>query len=236
MDAFIIMIRNVLLFAALAIPGYLLVKCGMLKQEQSGVFSKILMYVGMPFLILKGTVNNLTLNRETLVQLLFVAGAGILYTLVMFLISKPLTAFEKNKKTSGMMRFCAVFSNNGFLGLPLAIAVFGGDSQVFVVLIILNIISNVLMFTLGSYLTSGDKNSMNIKKAILNPVLIAFLIGIVLNLLKVKDYVPELVTYSDHFNNIVTPISMTILGIKLASVKISTLLKRSNAIMCRYSS
>ena len=35
MDAFLIMVKNVILFAALAVPGYLLVKCKILKQEHS---------------------------------------------------------------------------------------------------------------------------------------------------------------------------------------------------------
>ena len=31
---------------------------------------------------------------------------------------------ETAKKQSGMMRFCEIFANNGFMGLPLALAVF----------------------------------------------------------------------------------------------------------------
>ncbi|MBE6691191.1 MAG: hypothetical protein E7590_07940 [Ruminococcaceae bacterium] len=223
MDAFLIMLRNVLLFVTLALPGYLLVRTGVMKQEQSGALSKLLMYVGMPFLILSGTVNNLTFNKETLLTVGLVALVGIAYTFAMFFASHPLTVAEKEEKAKGMMRFCAVFSNNGFLGIPLAIAVFGQSSPVFTVLIILNIITNVLMYTLGAYLVSGDKNSISLKKAFLNPVLIAFLAGIALNLLKVKEYVPEIVTYSTHFSNIVTPISMTILGMKLGAVNLQTL-------------
>ena len=223
MDAFLIMIRNVILFAALAVPGYLLVKCNMLRHEHSATLSKVLMYVGMPFLILSGTVNNLAVNGELLLRILVVALIGIAYTADIFLITKPLTALEREEKTRGMMRFCAVFSNNGFLGIPLAIAVFGRDSQIFTVLIVLNIITNVMMYTLGAYLVSGDKRSMGLKKAFLNPVLIAFVAGLALNLLKVKNYVPEIVTYSDHFSGIVTPISMTILGMKLATVKLQSL-------------
>lgn len=86
-------------------------------------------------------------------------------------------------------------------------------------LIILNIITNVLMFTLGVYLISGDKKLMSVKKALLNPVLIAFVIGIVLNLVKVTGWVPEIGTFAGHFSNIVTPISMTILGMKMAEIK-----------------
>lgn len=223
MDAFLIMVRNVILFAALAIPGYILVKTKILKQEHSSTLSKLLMYVGMPFLVISGTVNNLTINSELLLRILVVALIGIAYTLAIFLVSKPLSAMEKNDKTRGMLRFCTVFSNNGFLGIPLAIAVFGKDSQIFTALIILNIITNVMMYALGSNLISGDGKSAGIKKALFNPVLIAFVVGLGLNLLKIKSYIPEVVTYSDHFSGIVTPVSMTILGMKLATVKFSSL-------------
>lgn len=229
MAAFVVMMRNVIIFALLAVPGYLLVRLGVLKQEHSGSLSKILMYVGMPFLILSGTVNNLSIDHELLLQILLVALIGILYTLGMFLVSGPLTAIEKQEKARAMMRFCAVFSNNGFLGIPLAVAVFGRDSRIFTVLIVLNIITNVMMYTLGSYLISGDKRCIGIKKALFNPVLIAFLVGIVCNLLRVKAYVPEIITYSDHFSGIVTPISMTILGMKLAGVKLPALFTSSKS-------
>ena len=117
------------------------------------------------------------------------------------------------------------FSNNGFLGIPLAVAVFGAASPIMTVLVILNIITNVLMYTLGVYLVSGDKSKINLKKAFLNPVLIAFVIGVILNLTNVAAYVPEVLTFSNHFSGLVTPMSMTILGMKLAQIKFTSLFK-----------
>ena len=49
MDALFTMLKNVILFVALAVPGYLLVKGKLLNAAHSGVLSKLLMYVGMPF-------------------------------------------------------------------------------------------------------------------------------------------------------------------------------------------
>ena len=223
MDAFLIMVRNVILFAALALPGYVLVKGNILKQEHSAPLSKILMYVGMPFLVISGTVNNLTINKDFLLRMLVVALIGIGYTFAVFFSTRPLSAMEKEAKARGMMRFAMTFSNNGFLGIPLAIAVFGKASEIFTVLIILNIITNVMMYALGSYLVAADGRSAGIRKALFTPVLIAFVIGLVLNITNVKSYIPEIVTYSDHFCGIVTPVSMTILGMKLAAVKLSSL-------------
>ena len=225
MDALWIMLKNVIVFVALAVPGFILVKSKMLTQAQSGALSKLLMYVGMPFLILTNIVAKITFNKELLLMMGVVALIGGVYTFATFFLSKPITAMEKEEKTKGMMRFCSVFSNNGFLGIPLAMAVFGPGSKELMVVIILNIITNILMYTLGIYLVSGDKKAISFKKAFLNPVLIAFIIGVGLNLLKVKSYVPEVVDYSAHFSNLVTPISMIILGMKLGTVKFTALFK-----------
>ena len=225
MDALWIMLKNVIVFVALAVPGYILVKTKILKQEQSGALSKLLMYVGMPFLILTSTINNIVFDVSLLSTIGIVAAIGIAYTIITFFASKPLTQMEREEKTRGMLRFSAVFSNNGFLGIPLAMAVFGAGSNVLTVVIIINIITNIFMYTLGIYLISGDKSTVSWKKALLNPVLIAFIVGVALNLLKVKEYIPEISTFSTHFSNIVTPISMTILGMKMGGVKLLPLFR-----------
>ena len=59
----------------------------------------------------------------------------------------------------------------------------------------------------------------------MNPVLIAFVLGCICNLLKVAEYVPEVITFSDHFSSIVTPVSMTVIGMKLGAVPMKTLFK-----------
>ena len=222
MEEFIIMLRNVLMFVALAVPGFILVKARMLKPEQSGVLSKLLMYLALPFMIFSSVVKNLTFTGASLLTLGVVALVGIVVVLGMFFVSTPLIA-AKDKKVKGMMRFCAIFANNGFLGIPLAQAVFGGDSPVMIVLIVLNIINNVLMYTLGAYLTTGDKKNISVKKAFVNPVLVAFVLGCVCNLLGVAKAVPEVLKFSDHFSSIVTPISMTIIGMKLGAISFKTL-------------
>ena len=222
MDSFVIMLKNVLLFVLLALPGYIFVKTKILKKEASAPLSKVLTWAGMPFLILSGTLG-IQLNQSTLLSLGICAGFGIVFLLAQFFLTAPLTVMEKDVKTRGMMRFCQAFANNGFLGLPLAVAVFGGSSNVVVFLSVLNILTNIFMYTLGAYLVSGDKQAINLKKAFLNPVLIAFIIGIILNLINATDYVPEIMTYSNHLKGLVTPLSMFILGIKLAGVKFTSL-------------
>lgn len=223
MNTILIMFRNVLLFVALALPGYFLVKTKELKPESSGTLSKLLMYVGLPFLIFSGTVEKLTFSPAVVLTMIATAALSVALIVAMFFVSYPLSKMEKDAKKQGMLRFCAVFPNNGFLGIPLAMAVFGPDSPVMTLMIILNIITNILVYTLGVYLVSGDKSSMQLKKAFFNPVLIAFVCGIAVNLAGVSKAIPEISTFSSHFSNIVTPVSMTILGMKMGSVNLKAL-------------
>jgi len=223
METLLIMLKNVIIFVLLAVPGYLLVRGKRLDSKESGTLSKMLTNVGMPFLILSSTLK-LEFSGEFTRSIIFVGVVGVLFTVAMFLLSSFAVRGESDPKRRGMMRFCMVFANNGFIGIPLARAVFGDASDVMAYLIILNIITNVLMFTLGVYLISGDKNNIKVKKAVLNPVLIAFVIGIILNVAGVSRAVPELQTYATYFSNIVTPLSMVVLGMKLADVELGRLL------------
>jgi len=222
METLLIMLKNVIIFVLLAVPGYLLVRGNMLTQKESGTLSKLLTNVGMPFLILSSTLK-LEFSGEFTVSMIVIGLIGVLFTILMFICSELFVKGETDPKRKNMMRFCSVFANNGFIGIPLARAVFGEASAVMAYLIILNIITNVLMFTLGVYLISGDKSKINVKKAVLNPVLISFIIGVILNLIGIPKFIPEVQTYATYFSNIVTPLSMVILGMKLAGVKFSKL-------------
>ena len=225
MDAFLIMLKNVAIFVLLTIPGYLLVKTKTLKASDSGVLSTILTWLGMPFLILSGTLN-IDFSGDFVRSLLVVGVGGTLFNILMIFLSAWLAKTDDRKKR-GIMRFSMAYTNSGFLGIPLASAVFGNSSVIVIYIILLNIISNLFLFSVGVYLISGDKRHIQIKKALLNPVLVAFILGIVLNLSGAVKAVPEILTYSDYFKPIVTPIAMTVLGIKLGTVRFSSLFTRA---------
>lgn len=222
MDTLFIMLKNVIIFVLLAIPGYLLVKGKILKPQESGGLSKLLTNIGMPALVLSSTLT-LNFTPELTLSMVVIAVICIAFTVFSFVSTAWLCRSEKNQKTAAMMRFAITFVNSGFIGIPLATAVFGGDSPVMAYLIVSNIVMNVIMFTLGVYLISGDKNAISVKKAVLTPVVMAFLVGIVLNLLGVPKRIPELQTYATHFKGIVTPLSMVVLGMKLADVPMKKL-------------
>lgn len=224
MDELIIMLKNVVLFVALAIPGFLLVKGKILTPADCNPLSKILLHVAMPFLIFSSTLD-ITLTPQTAIDFAFAAAITLVGILGTYLLSVPLSKIEKTPRQRGVTRFSMVFPNNGFLGLPLASALFAQVMpNVVAYLVIINIMTNLMILILGSYTISGEKKYISFKGILTSPVLIAFCIGIVVNLTKVCDVVPEIKSYSGHLKNLVTPLSMTIIGMKFGQMSFKELL------------
>ena len=226
MSPFIIMLRNVLVFLALAVPGYMLVKLKILKEEDTSPISKVLVKIGLPSLIFANSLNMNIKGWEalTLVVVALVSLAIILITVfISTLVTKGFE--EKTRKTA---KYAMSFSNSGFLGIPLAEAVFGSASSVMGYLVVANVVCCVGLNTIGVYLFTGDKKYISIKKILLNPAFLAFFFGIVINLSGVLNYVNEITLIANHLKGLVTPISMMIVGIKLASIKPLNIFKSKN--------
>ena len=73
MAELIIMLKNVLVFVLLAIPGYVLVKTKLLKLEDSNVLSSLLLNIGMPFLVFQ-CVLEVELSNKNLISFLMLSG------------------------------------------------------------------------------------------------------------------------------------------------------------------
>lgn len=222
METLIVMLKNVLIFLLLAVPGYVLVKGKILGIKESETLSKLLTNLGMPFLVLSSTLK-LQFTGEFTKSIIVMAVLGALFLLLMFFASGWLARGVQDKKKCGVIRFCMMFVNNGFIGIPLVRAVFGEGSPLMAYLIVLNIVMNMFIFTVGIYLISGDRSTVNLKKAFLSPVFIAFLAGIALNLLGAGEKIPEIQNYATHLSGIVTPLAMLVLGMKMTQVPMKRL-------------
>ena len=216
------MLKNVLVFILLAVPGVIVVKSKMLKSEQSAALSKILLYVGAPFLVID-KMFDISFDSALLKVILVSLALGVAFFALCVFLSRFVTLRTEKGQAAGIMRFCMIFSNNGFLGFPLAAAVFPDKPLVMVSLVIFNIVCCVFMYTVGVVFVTGDKKAMNVKKAALNPILIAFIVGLLLSLANVDERLPEASIYVGHLSGLVTPLSMIILGMKLGEVRFKTL-------------
>ncbi len=216
MDAFIIMLRNVLVFLALAIPGYLLVKIKILKEEDTPPLSKVLVKVGLPALIFANSLS-MDLKGGAWITLGVVALVSLALILVTVLISALVTKGVKDERVRKTARYAMSFSNSGFLGIPLAEAVFG-SSPVIDYLVVANVVCCIGLNTIGVYLFTGDRKQISVKKILINPTFLAFVFGIIVNIIGITTYVPEIRLVANHIKGLVTPISMMIVGVKFATV------------------
>ena len=82
-----------------------------------------------------------------------------------------------------------------------------------------------MLFPLGTVLIKDDWKMFSLKHCFFNPVFIGIAIGVILNLIHIQNFFPELVIYPTVLSGLVTPISMIVLGMKLGETKISSMLK-----------
>ena len=128
------------------------------------------------------------------------------------------------ERRARVLRFSASFSNSLFMGLPIVIGVFGQTAAIYAA--IYSIWFNVFVWSVGCMFYTGDKRYISFKKMFLNPATIAAAIGIVLFLSGAEKYVPSVIGESfDMLSNLVAPLCMIVVGIRIAEVEVKTAFK-----------
>lgn len=222
MSDYIVMLKHIAVYIALTLPGFILVKTHIVKTERTGVLSKLLLYVAVPCLIGSSIVKYVPFDPEHIPLIATSALVGLIFSLIVYFVSKPLTRFEKGTK-EGMLRFCMCFGS--LLSIPLTVAIYGTSTVTMVVTVVCSV-KSMMLFPLGIALIRDDKREINVKHFFYNPVFIGIVMGVILNLIHIQNFFPELVIYPTVLGGLVTPISMLVLGMKLAEIDVGHLLKQ----------
>ena len=138
MDTFLPMLGIVLLFAALLIPGYILGKARAISDASALSFSNILMYVAMPFLVFSKLLE-IDLTTIGLTEILVSALLPIVLELLLLLVCR--LVFRGKASRSRASTFCSIFPNCGFLGIPLAAAMWPQKPEIVLYISIFNVVS-----------------------------------------------------------------------------------------------
>lgn len=105
--------------------------------------------------------------------------------------------------------YATTFTNAGFIGIPLVLAVLGYEGVFFVSAY--SIVTNILQRTYGIYILSGEKSLLSPRNALLNPATLGSIIGLIFYLLQIQ--LPTIL--SDPLFTIAdlnTPLAMILLG------------------------
>lgn len=124
-----------------------------------------------------------------------------------------------------VLQFAVVFSNCSFMCIPLLYAILGTDGVVFGSVYIA--IFNMIMWTYGVVLMTGQKSDINLRKALINPGTVSIMIALPLFLLQIR--LPELVlTAVQHLANLNTPVAMMIIGAQMASISLLSVFRKKS--------
>ena len=204
---------NTLLMLALCIPGFILAKIKMLDSKVIKPLSNLLLYVCVPFMILKSFLT-IEYQPQLLTNILLAFVFSFVSTLLIMLVA--FVVFN-NKKIVGqkIYQIACMFSNCGFFGLPFLAALFPGNEHVILYASMYIIVFNLATWTLGIFILTGDKKYISVKKALANPAIIFSAIGFVLFLCKINVPAP-VINFSNFWSTMTSPLSMTVVGIRLA--------------------
>ncbi|MCT4563073.1 MAG: AEC family transporter [Maledivibacter sp.] len=203
--------------------GFLLTKKGFLNKDTSKLFSKIVVNVSLPLMMIVNIP--MRFSKEKLFNSLNGIIVAFLSILIAFLIAVIIARiFKIDEEKRGIFYVMFAFSNSIFIGLPVNLSLFGEDSATYVFLFYLA--NTSLFWTLGVY--NIRKNGSNIDKAfskmdslrkIFSPPFLGFIIGILLVLVDIR--LPDFMINSFRYiGNLTTPLSMFFIGIVICSINI----------------
>lgn len=206
--------------------GYILAGKGWFNEDTSKLFSKIVVNIALPALMISSLMG--TFTRESLSQ----AGLGLLIPfmsiVVSYLASVIIAKFIKIKpERKGTFQCMFFLSNTLFIGLPLNLALFGETSVPYVLYYYFS--NSVIFWTLGVYLIRKDSGLNNSKifsidtfKKIFTPPLMGFITATILIMLGVQ--LPSFIMDScKYIGNLTTPLSMFFIGIVIKSINLKNL-------------
>ena len=187
--------------------GYLVVRVGLLKPEDSRVLSVIMVYLVMPCMILNAFQIDNTPEVRTGIAYSFVV-AGIMHLLFL-----ALTALLKKPLKLDVIERCAViYSNASALVIPLLEATLGSEYVVYSCGFI--IVQLVLLWTHASSLLQGS-SALDWKKVLTNINMIAIAAGALLYWFRVVLPAPLQNTMST-VGNMMGPMGMLLAGMAIA--------------------
>lgn len=199
--------------------GFVATKMKILSRPTAQDMTAILVTFVSPILILLSF--SAPYEPEKAMNLLVMGGLFLAFMGFHILVGKLLIPMGEDVDRTKQARFAFTYSNAGFMGIPLAMALFGSDG-VFYGAVALSA-QFVYIWTHG-YGLLGPKNQGNrALKILCNPNLVALAIGITMYFSPYRPnaFIADLFTYIANLN---TPMSMLVIGNSIASIALWSVL------------
>lgn len=211
MTSVLIILRQLITMFLYMGIGAVLFRKGFVTREGSRSMANVLLYAVMPSVVVQSFCVERT-PEKTHALLVSVGVAAVLMLLSMLLARllcrDPLDVFG------------VTFANAGFMGFPLVTAVLGGDAIFYATGFVALV--NVLQWTYGQLLISGDRRYCDPRDLIKNPLILSVLVGVLIFFL--QPPIPALVqTTLAGLSALNGPLAMLVLGVYLAQTDLRKL-------------
>ena len=222
-DVFINLLELVLLIGV----GYGAVRFQVLPASASKHLSSLLMNITLPATLFTSLVQPYDPAFLHSTVLIIVLGS-LFYILCALVSALCARIFRVPKSRQGVWMFSCIFSNNGFMGFPLCLALFGEEGLVLAVF--LGIPFNLMVYTFGVKLVCMDRSAasdappVSLRSILLTAVNIATLLGLLFYVLQLP--IPEVLDAPlTYLSDVTTPLSMFIIGMNLTGGKMSAIFR-----------
>ena len=216
-----IVLKQMIMIFILILTGFIMYRKKMISGYAAKDLSALVVNVCSPGLIIVSMFNDLSAVSRTSVELVGVIAVVFFFLLIAmgYFLVKVMHISHKEKDSYVLM---TVFGNLGFIGIPVATAIIGPESVVYV--IVFNFFFNVFIFTFGVMVLKKDgQGSRTTWKDVLSPGLISCIIAFLIYWFDLHP--PKSVeTLAGYYGNACTFLSMIVIGISLADMKVKKVL------------
>lgn len=198
----------VILFAIAA--GYGANRLGYLGGETDQKLSKLILNITMPAMIVAAVITGEELPEISVILSILEVGVVFYVLEFAFVLTVPKllpgTAGQK-----GVYRYTLAFPNVGFIGYPVAVALYGDGALFYAAILALPF--NLLSYSLGPLMLAGAGRFR--WRQLLSPCIVASVLGLVLALTRLRP--PAIVgEMLDFVGSITVPLSLLVVGSLLA--------------------
>lgn len=233
LNFFVVMQNLISLFVLIAV-GYAAIRSGVLNERASASFSSLLMKITLPCTIFISLIQK-EYDPAFIHDSIIIIIAGLIAFPAMLYISRYLAILSRvPKNCRGVWAFACSFTNAGFMGFPIALALFGPEGLALSVM--LNIAFNMTVYTIGAIEISRDNpehdaENIDMRSIIFSNINISLVLSLIFYFGRIS--LPEIIaTPINYLSGITTPLSMIIIGMALARSRGTALFTDINAWTC----
>lgn len=211
---FITVFTQVSVLMLMIAVGFIAAKTGIMTEAGAACCTDIALIIATPCVIIKSLMRRFD---AAVMKSLLLAIALTLLVQVLMITLGTLLLRSKDLRRQRTLRFGSIFANCGFMSLPLQEVMLGADGTLYGSAYV--IMFNLVVWSYGVYLISGDKRYIQPKKLFVNPGIAGLLIGLIIFVFSVP--VPRVLSSTvNYLAAIYTPLPMLIIGYHLSKTNV----------------